>query len=159
MTFQRLLAGALALACATPALADIVLHDPYARTSRPGAPSGAAFMMLENTGTADDRLVAASSDIADRVELHTHIDDGNGVMQMREIEGGIALPAGASHMMKRGGDHVMFLGLKTDLAQGDTVTVTLSFQEAGDVVVEIPVDLERMPDHGGMDHGAMSSDK
>jgi copper(I)-binding protein len=102
-----------------------------------------------------DRLVSASSDIAKRVELHTHIDAGNGVMQMRHDEDGFEIPAGGTHMLQRGGDHVMFMGLNQSLEQGDTVTVTLTFEKAGDMVVEIPVDLERMPKHGmkHMNHG------
>ena len=133
--------------------ADIVITDPYARASRPNAPTGAAFMIIENTGDAADRLVAASSAVAKRVELHTHIDQGDGVMKMTEIEGGIDIAAGSLHVMERGGDHVMFMGLNESLEQGGDVTVTLTFEQAGDVTVTIPVDNERQAKHGQMDHG------
>ncbi|GAA0302356.1 copper chaperone PCu(A)C [Rhodovulum strictum] len=139
-----LLAGALALAPVLPALADnIEIQDPYARASTMMSKSGAAFMVLVNTGAEDDRLVSAASDVAERVELHTHEADANGVMRMVEVEEGFAIPAGGSHELKRGGDHVMFLGLTRPLAQGDSVTVTLNFEKAGEVVVEIPVDVTR----------------
>jgi copper(I)-binding protein len=74
-------------------------------------------------------------------------------MRMMEVEEGFAIPAGGSHALARGGDHVMFLGLTRSLEHGDTVTVTLTFEQAGDVEVEIPVDLERKPMHGQTKHG------
>ena len=102
-------------------------------------------MTIENTGDTADRLLDAASEVAARVELHTHIDDGNGVMQMRQIEGGLDVPAAGHHMLTRGGDHVMFMGLNRDFVNGDSISVTLTFEHAGEVVVEIPVDNDRMP--------------
>jgi copper(I)-binding protein len=151
-TCTRAAAAAILLALPGLAVADgIMVMDPYARSSGPNAPAGAAFMVLHNTSGQDDRLVSASSEIAARVELHTHIDKGDGVMQMVEIEEGITIPAGEKHMMVRGGDHVMFMGLNQSLVQGESVQVTLTFENAGDVVVDIPVDHERK-DEGGHGH-------
>ncbi len=152
MPFKSLGIAAATLLLAIPALAGdmpITIKDPYARS---GAKTGAAFFVLMNHSGSEDRLISASSDVAKRVELHTHIEDANGVMKMRELEGGIAIPAGGMHALKRGGDHVMFMGLDSPLEQGSTVTVTLTFEQAGDVVVEIPVDNERKDSHGAMDH-------
>ena len=150
------IAAAIAAFTALPALAgDITIEDPYARASTMMSKSGAAFMVIRNAGDSDDRLVSASSDVAQKVELHTHISDDNGVMQMVEVEEGFAIPAGGMHALARGGDHVMFLGLNRALEHGDTVTVTLSFEQAGDITVDIPVDLERKPRHGMMNHGQM----
>ena len=147
------LAGA---ATAGDATDKIMIMDPYARASTMGAQSGAAFMVVMNPTEEDDRLVSASSDVAERVELHTHIEDADGVMKMREVEAGFVIPAGSEHALQRGGDHVMFLGLKQPLNDGDTVSVTLTFENAGDMVVEIPVDLTRKPKHGAMTHGSGS---
>jgi hypothetical protein len=150
MSFRTaLLAGACAL---IPALASaqVAIEDPYARAASPSAISGAAFMQIMNMGEAEDRLVAAASDVAERVELHTHVMDGD-VMRMVEVEEGFAVPAGESISLERGGMHVMFLGLNRPLTQGDEVEVTLTFEQAGDVTVTIPVDNERMP--AGMGHG------
>ena len=147
--------GAIALLIAAPVSADITIEDAYARAASPKAKAGAAFMILNNTGTEEDRLLSASSDIAARVELHTHKDMGDGVMKMMEVEEGFVIPGGGSHPLQRGGDHVMFMGLKQALNQGDSVTVTLTFEAAGEVVVEVPVDLERKA--GGMKkHGDMA---
>ena len=138
---------ALLLAFAIPgaSLADVVVRDPYVRQAHPNAPAAAAFMVIDNTATAPDRLVSVVSDIANRVELHTHVDAGGGIMKMTEIEGGIEIPASGSHVLQRGGDHVMFMGLNTALQQGDMVTVILTFEQAGDVTVVIPVDNTRQP--------------
>lgn len=137
------LIAAIAL-IALPASAEVKITDSYARVASPKAKAGAAFMVIENTGTTPDRLVSAESPAAKRVELHTHIND-NGVMKMREVEAGFEIPAGGSYMLKRGSDHVMFMGLTESWAHGDSVPVTLIFEGAGEVSVEIPVDLDRKP--------------
>jgi copper(I)-binding protein len=135
-----------------PAWAEIEIHDQYARSSN--AMAGAAFMTILNQRDTDDHLLSVTSAAAQRVELHTHIEDENGVMRMTHIEEGFAIPAGGEIKMQRGGDHVMFMGLTAPFEQDDIVTITLTFENAGDVSVEIPVDLERM-DLGAMDHSNM----
>lgn len=158
-TFFATTAAAFTFATAALAGDTIMVDDPYARASTRMSGSGAAFMVLMNHGAEDDRLVSASSDVAEKVELHTHKENADGVMQMLEVEEGFPVPAGGMHALARGGDHVMFLGLKRPLAQGDTVTVTLTFEKAGDITVDIPVDLERKPKHGmKMKHGQMKTD-
>ena len=142
--FTRLSLAAVAACLALPALAadTIAVRDAFARASSPAAKSGAAFMAIDNTGGTDDRLVAASSDIAARVELHTHIMEDD-VMRMVHVEEGFEIPAGETVLLERGGKHVMFMGLAAPMEQGARVEVTLTFEEAGDVTVEIPVDLTR----------------
>lgn len=155
MTFTRLISAAIAatiLATTAAYAGEITIKDPYVRSSTPTSKTGAAFMTVMNDTDSDDRLIAATSDVAGRVELHTHIEDANGVMKMTEIEGGIAIAAGEMHVLKRGGDHVMFMGLTGPLEQGSEITVTLTFEKAGDVEVQIPVDHERKPDHGTMNN-------
>ncbi|MCP4208452.1 MAG: copper chaperone PCu(A)C [Shimia sp.] len=156
MSFKTLsFAAATAVAFALPAFAEstIAVNDAYARVSSKMAKAGAAFMVIENTGTEDDQLVSVTSDVAKRTELHTHQDDGNGNMKMMHVKEGFAVPAGGEHALARGGDHVMFMGLTRGLEHGDVVNVTLTFEKAGDVMLEVPVDLERKPDHGAMKHG------
>ncbi|MEM6636797.1 MAG: copper chaperone PCu(A)C [Pseudomonadota bacterium] len=129
--------------CSAAFAQDITIEDPFARASSPAAKSGAAFMVIANAGDEDDRLIAAESDVAARVELHTHMQDANGVMRMIEVEDGMAVPAGGSHALERGGDHVMFMGLTGPFVQGETVSVTLIFEKAGPISVDIPIDLNR----------------
>lgn len=148
-----LLATLAAVTLAVPAFADgpIVVDDAYARSGGKTAKAGAAFMIIENQGETDDRLIGVTSDAAARVELHTHKINDDGVAQMVHVEEGFVIPAGEAHSLKRGGDHVMFMGLAQPFEQGATVPVTLIFEQAGEVQVEIPVDLERhdQDGHGG----------
>lgn len=151
------LAGLSVFALSSAALAEIEVKDAYARSSGAMAKAGAAFMEIANTGDEDDRLISARAEVSKRVELHTHIAGDDGVMKMREVEGGFVVPAGGSHMLQRGGDHVMFMGLTTTFEQGMTIPVTLVFEKAGEVTVDVPVDLERQDamQHGTMDHSKM----
>ena len=154
VSIPRAAAAALLLALPGAAAAHdgVHVHDAFAIVS-PAGTSGAAFMRIDNTASADDRLVAAASDVAERVELHTHVEDDQGVMRMIEVEEGFVVPAGGEHLLERGGDHVMFLGLTRPLAEGDTVTVTLVFENEGEMVLDIPVAQARPGDHGnGHDH-------
>ncbi|MDA5092497.1 copper chaperone PCu(A)C [Aliiroseovarius sp. KMU-50] len=153
-----------------PAFAEthIMVQDAYARASGLSAKAGAAFMQIMNHGDEADQLIDVRSDIAKRVELHTHKIDDQGVAKMMHVPEGFAIPASGMHELKRGGDHVMFMGLKGKILDGDVVTVTLVFEKAGELVVEIPVDLKRgqmgsemkmnqgAMDHSNMDHGNMN---
>ncbi|MCB1359978.1 MAG: copper chaperone PCu(A)C [Rhodobacter sp.] len=147
--------AAFAASLAMPALAcdGFSVHDAYARSSTPMSPSGAAFMVMHNEGTTDCRVVGARSDIAERTELHTHISDANGVMQMRQVDG-FDVPAGGDHALQRGGDHVMFMGLHAAMEQGAEFPVTLVFADGSEFVATVTVDNERQPMQGmGMQHG------
>lgn len=153
---SSLLAAVAAVTLAMPAFAEgVMVHDPYARVSAMMSNSGAAFMVIENMTGQDDHLVSATSDVAEKTELHTHKEDANGVMRMIHVEEGFDLPKDGKIMMVRGGHHVMFLGLKQPLQNGDMVHVTLQFEKAGAVEVDVPVDLDRKPDHAMMKHGNM----
>lgn len=154
MTPRNLLLAAAVATFALPVLGEgtISVTDAYARAAGPTARTGAAFMVIANSGTEEDRLIGVRSEAAERVELHTHIINAEGVARMVEVEDGFPIPAGGSHALERGGDHVMFLGLTTPFEQGALIPVTLVFERAGEVAVDIPVDLDRMPGHGAM-HG------
>jgi hypothetical protein len=138
------------VALATSASAQMLVQDAYARSSNKMA--GAAFMEITNQGASEDRLIDARSDVAKRVQLHTHQEDANGVMKMMHVEEGFAIPAGETHLLQRGGDHVMFMGFTRELKDGETVDVILVFENAGEVSVQIPVDMDRAPKGGHGNH-------
>jgi copper(I)-binding protein len=123
--------------------AAFVVEEPYLRSSMPSASTAAAFMVLRNQTGADDRLIAARSELSGRIELHRHSEDANGVMRMGQIDGGVPLPDGAAHAFARGGDHLMFMDLEAPLEQGQLVPVTLVFEQAGEVEIVVAVDLNR----------------
>ncbi len=138
---------------AAPAVAqDIAVEDPYAITPVPGAPTGAAYMLIRNQGSTPDRLVGVRSPVADAVELHQH-EEQDGIMRMRPVEGGLELPAGGELLLGRGGAHVMFMGLTDPLENGELVPVTLIFERAGEIEVEVPVDLARLTEEAPAAHG------
>ncbi len=133
------LAAALAasLAATVPAAADgpLTVEDARARILLPSRP-GAAWLTIRNAGEAD-RLVGAESPAAERIELHTHIHEG-GVMMMRKVES-VEVPASGAAALEPGGDHLMLFGLKAGLKAGDRFPLTLWFEKAGRVDVEMRI--------------------
>jgi len=101
-------------------------------------PATGMFMVLKNNGSADDKLIKAESDVAKMVQIHLTEIDANGVSSMHEVDG-VDIPAGGSAELKPGSYHVMLIGLKQEIKEGDMVTVTLTFQNGGQIVVEAPV--------------------
>ncbi|HEY9164144.1 MAG TPA: copper chaperone PCu(A)C [Magnetovibrio sp.] len=132
--------------------ADIVVSKPWARASAGMASAGAAFMAIYNDAKTDDTLVDAKADISKRVELHTHtmVD---GVMQMRQVEGGIPIPASGTQMLQPGSYHVMFMGLNAPLKEGSTFPLTLTFKSGAEMTVDVEVLSPSAM--GNMGHGAM----
>ena len=140
-----------ALTLAAPATAqEIHVLDPYARSASPVAKSGAAFMLIENIGDADDRLISVTSPAAKLAQLHTHREK-DGVMKMVHVEEGFDLPAGETLVLQRGGNHVMFMGLTEPFDQGKVIPLTLVFEKSGEITVDVPVDLTRKAEGHG--HG------
>ena len=130
----------------------IVITQPWSRAAMRGG-SGAAFLTLRNTGTAADRLLAATTPAAGRVELHSMVRDGD-VMRMRE-QPAIDLPPGQEVVLRPGGLHIMMLGLAQPLDRGATLPLTLRFERAGEVTVQVAVQAAGaagMPAMGGA-HG------
>ena len=105
-------------------------------TPAPGVP-GVGFLTVVNTGPAD-RLLKAESPAAGHVEIHeTRMADG--VMRMRAVSDGVALPAGGTQVFQPGGLHLMLMALKAPLREGDSLPVTLRFEHAAPVTVQLEV--------------------
>lgn len=117
---------------------DLVLTEAFARATRPGAPVAGGFLAIANEGNEADRLIAASSSVAGHMEIH-EMTMADGVMKMRALAGGLPIPAGETVMLKPGGYHVMFMDLKAPLTEGETVTVTLTFEKAGEVSLPLAI--------------------
>lgn len=112
----------------------VTVAHPWARATPGGATVGAAFMEIRTEAGVTDRLVSAASPVAGRVEVHTHLMEGN-VMKMRRVDA-LDLKPGASRILKPMGDHVMFFDLKQPLKEGDLVKIQLTFEKAGVIEVE-----------------------
>ena len=137
------LAALLALAAA-PALAqqfvagDIVVEKPWARATPKGAAVAAGYLTIRNRGAVADKLTGGTADFAGAVEVH-EMSLKDGVMTMRQLADGLEIPPNGSLTLAPSGIHLMFQSLKRQLAKGETVKVTLTFEHAGALPVEFAV--------------------
>lgn len=145
MSKRILMAAAIGLALASPALAHdytlgtLKIGHPWSRATPAAAKVGGGYLKVQNTGKEADRLVSVSAPFAGRTEIH-EMAVRDGVMTMRPLEQGIAIPAGETVEFKPGGFHIMFMELKEPLKQGEKRKGTLTFENAGTVEVEFAVD-------------------
>ncbi len=151
-----LLAAALA-APAKPraqgaATGEVSATAPWTRAAGEGR-TGAGFMTLRNAAAAPDRVVSATSPAARRVELHTHIREGD-IKRMRPVPA-IELPSGQEVRLAPGGPHLMLIGLTRPLREGERVPVTLVLERGGrlEVALEVLAAGARGPAHASGAHG------
>jgi copper(I)-binding protein len=144
MNRRFFLAAALAL-IASPApaqdykLGSLEIAHAWTRATPPTAPAGGGFLTITNKGTTPDRLIGVRSASSEKSEIHEMKMDGN-VMRMREVEKGLEIPPGATVELKPGGYHIMLMGLRAPFAKGAKVPVTLVFEKAGSVDVDLTVE-------------------
>lgn len=117
----------------------IEIDHPWSRATPGGATVAAGYFVLKNTGGAPDRLVSVSAPFAGRAEIH-EMAMKDGVMTMRPLADGVAIPAGGTVALKPGSYHLMFLDLKAPLKEGTLVDGTLTFEKAGTVAVQFKVE-------------------
>ena len=130
--------GAILASATGVSASDVLVMDAYARASvTPVAKAGAVYVSITNQGTTADRLLAVSSPVASMAMLHRTIKDGD-IIRMEEA-GPVDLQPKGTLIMEPGGLHVMLMGLKTPLRQGEVVELTLVFEAAGPVTVKVPV--------------------
>ena len=129
--------GAMA-AAADVTLGDLTLTGAFTRATLPNAPVAGGFLTIANAGAEADRLVAVSVDFAKEGQIHEMAMEGD-VMKMRQLPDGLVIPAGETVTLEPGGYHLMFMGLSRALVEGETVPVTLTFEKAGDVTIDLPV--------------------
>lgn len=129
---------------------SLTISNPWARATQPNAADtepaptgtmasdavGAAYLTISNSAATPDTLLGTSTSIAQAAELHT-ITMANGVMQMRPIVGGLAVPAHGQIALAPGSTHLMLLGLRRPLRPGDTFDLTLQFAKAPAVTFEV----------------------
>ena len=173
--FSRTFACITVLAClfAAPAHAQevkagsLVISQGWTRATPGGAKISGGYVTIENRGSAPDRLIGGSADVAGKVEVH-EMAMNNGVMTMRPLDKGLAIEPGKTVKLAPGGYHLMMFDLKRPLKQGDKVPVTLEFEKAGKVKLSLVVqgigaqapagaggsdgqmDMKKMPDHSKM---------
>ena len=119
-------------------LGDLVIGHPWARQSPVGAQVAAGYMTIINNGQQDDRLVKVTAVISNTAQIHDMTMEGD-VMKMAEMADGIVIPAGGKVVLKPRSMHIMFLGLKTPVREGEYFAGTLTFEKAGTVDIEYEV--------------------
>jgi copper(I)-binding protein len=135
--------AALLLALATSALGhghekgDIQVRHPWSRATAPGAKVAVGYMEIRNIGTQPDRLLSATTDVAQRVEMHVTQRDGD-VMKMREVKS-FEIPARERYALRPGGSHLMLVDVTRPLKKGERFTMTLRFERAGELEIELEV--------------------
>jgi len=144
-----LLAAALLTAAPTDAQTQpIEVQNAWARATAAGAKAGGVFLTITDKGEPD-RLVGASTPVAAVAEVHETVND-NGVMRMRPIPA-LPMQPGQPVVLKPGGYHIMLMGLKQQLKDGETFPVTLNFEKAGSITTTVHV-----AKAGAMGPGTMS---
>jgi periplasmic copper chaperone A len=131
------LAGAAQAQSGASADGSIQIVSPWARATAGSASAGGAFMTIVNKGASADRLIGAASPIAGMAELHETKSE-NGVMTMSPVPA-LEIPAGGKAMLAPGGYHVMLMGLKAPLKEGQSFPLTLTFEKAGKIDVEVKI--------------------
>jgi copper(I)-binding protein len=153
--FALSFAGAHAVFAHEFKVGNLEIEHPWSRETPAGARVAGGYLIVKNEGNSPDRLVSITSDISAKAELH-QMAVKDGVMTMRQVEGGLEIPAGGTVALKAGGYHLMFIDLKRQPKKGETFPATLTFEKAGAVTVDFAV--EGMGETGGMDMDASHAD-
>ena len=145
LAFRFIAALGLSLGLSTLAIGheykvgNIAIDHPYARATAPGQPSAGAYLSIENNGKEKDTLTSISTTIAKSTEVHSMTMDGN-VMKMREVSSIDIKPSEKIAMQPGGGFHIMLIGLRKPLKTGDKFPMTLTFEKAGKIEVNVYVE-------------------
>lgn len=158
MTLKKTLLGLTLLLPALLAQAheyevgQLHIDHPWSREMPPVAPTAAAYFVVHNKGSEADRLLSVSTPVAGKAELHEHVH-ADGVMKMQQVQD-VVIPAGGEVKFEPMGYHVMLFDLKQQAKDGERFPMTLNFEKAGKVDVEVAVQKEAPADHEhGMEHG------
>lgn len=139
---------------------DLVLEGLFSRATLPRAANGGVYFSITNNGVSDDRLLGASTPVAREIQIHSSTVE-NDIMRMREVPDGVVVPAGGTVAFEPSGLHLMLLDLNHPLVEGETIPMTLEFEQSEPIEVEVPIagiaareaseiDTGRnRPDHGG----------
>lgn len=125
---------------------DLLVDHPWTRATARGQAIAAGYLEIRNSGKQADRIIGASSPAAERIELHVVVKEGE-VMKMRQVKS-FDVPAGGTVELKPRGPHMMIIGIKRPFRKDERIPVTLEFEKAGDLAVELAVDaIDAGPEH------------
>lgn len=141
----------------TVEVGELEISGAFTRATLPNQPVGGGYLTITNNGNVDDRLIGGTASFAGEVQVH-EMAVVNDVMNMRQLEDGLVIPAGESVALEPGGYHLMFMALSEPLSAGDTVTVTLEFEKAGPVEVDFAIVTPGARPSQGHQHSEHSAD-
>lgn len=118
---------------------DLEIEHPWSRETPTGARVAGGYFTVKNNGASADRLVAVTSEVSAKAEVH-QMAVSDGVMTMRRVDGGLEIPAGGTVALESGGYHLMFIDLKRQPRKGESFPATLTFEKAGSVTVDFAVE-------------------
>lgn len=127
------------------------IDHPWSREMPPVAPTAAAYFVVHNKGSDADRLLSVSTPVAGKAELHEHVH-ADGVMKMQHVES-VDVPAGGEVKFEPMGYHVMLFNLKQQAKDGERFPLTLNFEKAGAVEVQVAVQKDAPQSHEHSAHG------
>lgn len=145
---SALLFGSVAASAHSYQVGELDIAHPWSRPLPPVATVGVTYFTVTNNGDTDDVLLGADSPVAEAVEIHTHVRDGD-MMKMRQLED-LAIPAQGELTLAPGGHHLMLINLKKVPAKGERFPVTLHFKQAGSVKVEVDVETKPKDTQGSV---------
>jgi copper(I)-binding protein len=156
MKTDRLIAAAILVMASAGAAAHefkagaVTVAHPWARASVAGSTTGAVFLEIKAAPGRGDRLLGGKTDAAEKLEIHNHVME-RGAAKMRPVSG-VGIPAGKSVVFSPHGYHLMLMGLKSPLKEGDVLPVTLRFERAGEMTIEASVEPADAKGPHGFDH-------
>jgi copper(I)-binding protein len=121
-------------------LGDIRIVHPWAMPTAPSIAAGASgvgYLVLKNGGHRSDKLLSASTEIAEKVELHAY-GKASDTPTMRRVDT-VEIPAGGEVRLEPGGSHLMLIGVKKPLEEGQHFPIVLEFEHAGKITVDMVV--------------------
>lgn len=119
--------------------ANLEIEHPWSRATSKTAKVGAGYVIIKNNGSEPDKLLAATSEISEKTELHETVIKDN-IASMRALPTGVTIPAKGSVEFGPGGMHIMFVGLKRALKEGEFFKGTLTFEKAGAIDVRFAIE-------------------
>ncbi|MVA99329.1 copper chaperone PCu(A)C [Nitratireductor sp. CAU 1489] len=158
LTFALLVASAFSLMASEAKIGDIVVDHGWSRATPAGAKVAGGFVVIHNQGSADDRLIAVETGIAERGEIHEMSVDDKGVMTMRPLADGLVIPAGETVELKPGSFHIMFIGLNAQPDEGESFPARLIFEKAGAAELMFEVTGMGGSHEGHKGHGVKKND-
>lgn len=122
--------------------ARLLVEDAVVVVTSPVSQSATAYMVIHNNTDSNDRLLQVHTDIARIAGLHTEVIEPNGVTRLQVLPSGITVLSGKQAELKRGGNRIILKGLKRYLTQGESITMILTFEKAGELVISVPVEIK-----------------